>query len=248
MLDMNELGARTFLMKGWDQGLGIVGLIVLASALALTLSIGVPIITASEAVKLSDWLGFAGNVLGSGSALLAATIAWRAVQRQIAVQREQLLLTALLREEERLEAQFGGSYRMATYLNSIWHVATHVKDNGPSDLKMDQVYEEIDKVCEGVRVAADVHSVIDKRLGPAPIPAKFQAAVAVQAILLPMSILSHLRMQGVKIYDANFLQMCKEEIKELKTTAESLFSQFHDETQRMVQVRARIHTLLDPRI
>jgi hypothetical protein len=92
-------------MRNLDQGVGIIGLLALASALALLLTIGIPIAVSKEAVELKDWLGFAGNVLGAFVALLAAVIAWRAVQRQITVQREANLLDILTREEDRLEQE-----------------------------------------------------------------------------------------------------------------------------------------------
>lgn len=104
-LDNETKTGQTAPMRGWDQGLGIVGLAVLATVLALLLSVGVPLLTIKEQVKLSDWLGFAGNVLGSGAALVAAAIAWRAVQRQIEIQREQILIGVLVREEDRMERE-----------------------------------------------------------------------------------------------------------------------------------------------
>jgi hypothetical protein len=97
-------GHRTT-MRNLDQGVGIIGLLALASALALLPTIGIPIAVSKEAVELKDWLGFAGNVLGAFVALLAAVIAWRAVQRQITVQREANLLDILTREEDRLEQE-----------------------------------------------------------------------------------------------------------------------------------------------
>ena len=60
------------------------GVLVLAVILAVLLSVGIAILLAPEQVKLSDWLGFAGSLAGSLVTLIAAGIAWHAVQHQIA--------------------------------------------------------------------------------------------------------------------------------------------------------------------
>lgn len=90
-------------MKTLDQGFGAIGLLLLAAALSLLLTIGIPISVSRDSIELKDWLGFAGNVLGAFVALLAAIVAWQAVQRQISVQREANLLDILTREEDRIE-------------------------------------------------------------------------------------------------------------------------------------------------
>jgi hypothetical protein len=90
-------------MGKWDHGLGVIGLLLLTAALAFLLTVGIPITVSKDTVELKDWFGFAGNVLGAFAALLAAVIAWRAVQLQIGVQREANLLSVLTREETRIE-------------------------------------------------------------------------------------------------------------------------------------------------
>jgi hypothetical protein len=65
-------------------GLGAVGLMALAIVMVLFLTIVLPAVTTDAA----GILGFAGNLIGVAGTLIAAAIAWRAVQRQIAVQRE----------------------------------------------------------------------------------------------------------------------------------------------------------------
>jgi hypothetical protein len=58
----------------------------------------------------TDWLGFAGSVVGAGVALLAAIIAWFAVQQQIIAQRlatEQVRVDEVQRvEQQQAEAKF----------------------------------------------------------------------------------------------------------------------------------------------
>jgi hypothetical protein len=45
----------------------------------------IPISVATgENIKSSDWIGFAGSIIASATALPAAILAWFAVQRQIA--------------------------------------------------------------------------------------------------------------------------------------------------------------------
>lgn len=89
----------------WDQGFGVIGLLVLATALALLLTIGIPITVSKEAVELKDWLGFAGNLLGAGVTVIAAAVAWVSVQKQITTQRDATLLSIIAREEDRIEEQ-----------------------------------------------------------------------------------------------------------------------------------------------
>lgn len=95
-----------------DQGLGTIGLLALATVLATLLSIGIPVIAASEPIKIADWLGFAGGFAGAMVTLIAAGIAWNAVQKQIEVQQKianrQLSIDALnilIRQAETLERE-----------------------------------------------------------------------------------------------------------------------------------------------
>lgn len=89
----------------FDPGPRAVGLILLALALAALLTVGVPISVSKDTIEVKDWLGFAGNILGAIVTLIAAWIAWRAVQRQITAQRDATLLGVISREEDRLEAE-----------------------------------------------------------------------------------------------------------------------------------------------
>lgn len=64
-------------------GLTPIWIIGLATVLAAFLSAAVPYVFKDD-IRPADWLGFAGNVIVAGVALIAAVIAWRAVQAQIA--------------------------------------------------------------------------------------------------------------------------------------------------------------------
>jgi hypothetical protein len=84
-------------MMKLDQGAGAIGLLVLATAFALLLTIGIPITISENGLKLSDFLSFSGNVLGACVTVIAAVIAWRAVQSQIVSQREATIFGILTR-------------------------------------------------------------------------------------------------------------------------------------------------------
>jgi hypothetical protein len=68
-------------------GLTPIAVLSLSAVLAALLVVGIPILLAPEPVKVSDWLGFGGAVVGAFVTLAAAIIAWRAVQAQIETQR-----------------------------------------------------------------------------------------------------------------------------------------------------------------
>jgi hypothetical protein len=91
------------------------GFVVLATIGMAAAAASVPATLASEQIKWSDWLGFAGNIVGAGAALFAAAVAWRAVQRQIeaqrdsiAAQRDSTVFSLLSREEDRLLRELHG--------------------------------------------------------------------------------------------------------------------------------------------
>jgi hypothetical protein len=68
-------------------GLSPLWLISLALVLGTLIVVALPMSIASgDNIKSSDWIGFAGNVVAGAITLLAAIIAWFAVQRQITAQ------------------------------------------------------------------------------------------------------------------------------------------------------------------
>ncbi|MGB6080248.1 MAG: hypothetical protein WBF99_12390 [Xanthobacteraceae bacterium] len=73
-------------MKKLDSGVGAAGLIALATILACFLAVALPVIRSEPPAHTSDWLGFAGGAVGGIMTLVAAGVAWFAVQRQISVQ------------------------------------------------------------------------------------------------------------------------------------------------------------------
>jgi hypothetical protein len=68
-------------------GLTPIALLALSTTLIGLISIGLPLTFAAEPPKLTDWLGFAGNLISGMITLGAAFAAWVAVQSQLAEQR-----------------------------------------------------------------------------------------------------------------------------------------------------------------
>jgi hypothetical protein len=70
-------------------GLSPLWLISLAMVLGTLIVVMLPVsIATGDNVKSSDWIGFSGSVLSGAITLLAAVIAWFAVQRQISAQED----------------------------------------------------------------------------------------------------------------------------------------------------------------
>jgi hypothetical protein len=141
-LDNRERAGHSATMKRLDQGLGALGLLSLTAALALLLTIGIPITVSKDRVELKDWLGFAGNVVGAFVTLLAAVIAWYAVQRQIGVQREANLPSVMTREETRLENDLH-AFEVCIALLATAHSAKVVYDAGGSYTELDKYVREL---------------------------------------------------------------------------------------------------------
>lgn len=71
------------------SGLSPLWLISLGLALGCVIVVMIPAsIATGEAIKSSDWIGFSGSVVAGAMTLVAAVIAWFAVQRQIDAQEQ----------------------------------------------------------------------------------------------------------------------------------------------------------------
>jgi hypothetical protein len=69
------------------SGLSPVWLISLAMVLGTAIVVLLPAsIAGGDAIKTSDWIGFAGNVVAGAMTIVAALVAWVAVQKQIGAQ------------------------------------------------------------------------------------------------------------------------------------------------------------------
>jgi hypothetical protein len=87
-------------------GLSPLWLISLGLVLGCMIVVMIPAsIATGEAIKSSDWIGFAGNVVAGAMTLIAAAVAWFAVQKQITIQRELAETQAAIERFNILQAQ-----------------------------------------------------------------------------------------------------------------------------------------------
>lgn len=98
---------RTWL-RGIDQGLGAIGLLLLAITLTIVLSVFLPLVKSEPPAHTSDWLRFSGNVvggiIGGVMTLIAAVVAWRGIKHQV---QTQIKLASDLIEQERAALKAG---------------------------------------------------------------------------------------------------------------------------------------------
>lgn len=74
-------------MHGERSGLTPLWLISLAMVLGTLIVVFIPLaISGGDTIKSNDWIGFAGNIVAGIMTLIAAFVAWSAVQKQIAAQ------------------------------------------------------------------------------------------------------------------------------------------------------------------
>jgi hypothetical protein len=98
-------------------GLSPLWLIMLALALGVLIVVMIPVsIAGGDAIRWSDWIGFAAGVVSGAMTLLAAATAWFAVQRQIAAQKE----IASLTETETCEIMRGDLIELVYRINVFW--------------------------------------------------------------------------------------------------------------------------------
>jgi hypothetical protein len=83
-----------------ERGLASIAVLVLFAVLAALLGVWLPIIKSDAPLKVSDWLGFAGNIISAVLAAIAVTVAWVAAQRQIrhAARQNSVIAYGALRE------------------------------------------------------------------------------------------------------------------------------------------------------
>lgn len=112
-------------------GLTPIAVLVLFTALTLLLTAGIPILLAPEPVKVSDWLGFSGAVVGALVTLSAAIIAWRAVQQQIEAQRIIAERQAAIQSYDvlhRLATTLEDELRLALALGQVAHTSSMIDE------------------------------------------------------------------------------------------------------------------------
>jgi hypothetical protein len=112
-------------------GLTPVWLLCLSTALAILVCAGVPAVVAPEPIRVQDWLGFFGGLIGSSVTLAAAIVAWKAVQQQIETQRDIAERQSALQAYEilhRLAATLENELRLAMSLGGIAENATLIDE------------------------------------------------------------------------------------------------------------------------
>jgi hypothetical protein len=103
-------------------GLSPLWLIMLALVLGVLFVVMIPVsIAGGDAIRRSDWIGFAAGVVSGAMTLLAAATAWFAVQRQIAAQKE----IASLTETETCEIMRGDLIELVYRINVFWMSVDH---------------------------------------------------------------------------------------------------------------------------
>jgi hypothetical protein len=108
-------------------GLSALWLISLALVLGTAIVVLIPAsISGGDAIKTSDWIGFAGSVVSGAMTLIAATIAWFAVKRQI----EANEAVAQFREREVLAIMKAELVLPLHAINLVWQRADLALEKG----------------------------------------------------------------------------------------------------------------------
>jgi hypothetical protein len=108
-------------------GLSPLWLISLALVLGTIIVAGIPVsIATGDKIKSSDWIGFAGSIAAGTMTLIAATLAWFAVQRQIKSQEDAEERAAQRSAEERTTEMAEAKYAATIVLTHTVHAAAAV--------------------------------------------------------------------------------------------------------------------------
>jgi hypothetical protein len=141
-------------MKQFDHGLGALGVLAFFVALAVILGVGLPVIKSDAPLKVSDWLGFAGNMIAAVLAAVAATVAWIAAQRQIrhAAAQNSVVAYAALRDVLRgVEEELRANRKIGSGLNLIQAYLESCKlHDEPDEALMQLNAKEIDAHVKGI--------------------------------------------------------------------------------------------------
>ncbi|MGM4891241.1 hypothetical protein [Tardiphaga sp. 839_C3_N1_4] len=108
-------------------GLTPAWLVSLALALGTTIVVMIPVSIASgDPIKSSDWIGFAGNVVAGAMTLVAAIVAWFAVQSDIQEQKWRFDRELELKADANNIRQAEAKYAAAIVLSQTVHAAATV--------------------------------------------------------------------------------------------------------------------------
>jgi hypothetical protein len=120
-------------------GLSPLWLLALAIILGVFIVVAIPIsITTGDSIKSSDWIGFSGSVAAGAMTLIAAALAWFAVQRQIQAQ-----LEADARAVQRLQQEQINEFENAKYAARI--VLAHTVHAAAAVMNITEQYLEASK-------------------------------------------------------------------------------------------------------
>jgi hypothetical protein len=141
------------MIKSDIPGLSPLWLIMLALVLGVLIVVMIPVsIAGGDAIRSSDWMGFAGNVVSGAMTLLAAAIAWFAVQRQITAQKE----IAKLEETEAWEIIRGDLqeivYRIDVFWKSVDHAIEPAKNDTIRDWRHSNVMEYFHELPDAIEI------------------------------------------------------------------------------------------------
>jgi hypothetical protein len=148
-------------------GLSPLWLISLAMVLGTLIVVMLPVsIATGDNIKSSDWIGFSGSVLSGAITLLAAMIAWFAVQRQISAQEDTEKRAAQRLAEQRAIEMSNAKEAAKIVLTHTIHAAAAVMNVTEQYLealaKEEPFVPGIQKYGSGGQAAAMIKPKLDK--------------------------------------------------------------------------------------
>lgn len=136
-------------------GLTPAWLICLALVLGVTIVVLVPAaISQGDTIKANDWIGFAGNIVGAIVTLIAAIIAWFAVQQQIKAQDRNAELARTFETEKLRQNHAEAKFAAVAVLTQSIHAVTAVAMLNSKILKL--IDAPNNQGLQGVGISAEI--------------------------------------------------------------------------------------------
>jgi hypothetical protein len=146
-------------------GLSPLWLISLAMVLGTLIVVMIPVsIATGDNIKSSDWIGFAGGVVVGAIALLAAILAWFAVQRQITAQEDAEKRAAQRAAEQRAAEMSNAKEAAKIVLTQTVHAAAAVTN--VTEQYLEALMAEQKAFVPGVQEYGGGHSNADAVIRP----------------------------------------------------------------------------------
>lgn len=114
-------------------------------------------ISGGETIKTSDWIGFAGSVVASAITLIAATLAWFAVQRQIDAQNAIAERQAALTEFETL-------HRLSVFIGKEIRLIRRFRTLASKSTRAEEIYFKSRVTLNGVTKMLALYETLDRQL------------------------------------------------------------------------------------